>query len=35
MVVEVASDAALQAGYYRHPLRLIRHRSDLDPADVA
>jgi ATP-dependent DNA ligase len=34
VVVEVAADAALQAGHYRHPLRLVRHRSDLDPADV-
>lgn len=34
VVVEVAADAALQADHYRHPLRLIRHRSDLEPADV-
>ncbi|MEU8226181.1 ATP-dependent DNA ligase [Kribbella sp. NPDC048915] len=34
VVVEVAADAALQAGHYRHPLRLVRHRSDLDPSDV-
>lgn len=34
LVVEVAADAALQAGHYRHPLRLIRHRTDLTPADV-
>jgi hypothetical protein len=34
VVVEVAADAALQAGDCRHPLRLVRHRSDLDPADV-
>jgi ATP-dependent DNA ligase len=34
VVVEVAADAALQAGHYRHPLRLIRHRGDLEPADV-
>lgn len=34
VVVEVAADAALQAGHYRHPLRLIRHRSDLEPVDV-
>jgi hypothetical protein len=32
VVVEVAADAALQAGHYRHPLRLVRHRSDLEPA---
>jgi ATP-dependent DNA ligase len=34
VVVEVAADAAMQAGHFRHPLRLVRHRSDLDPADV-
>ncbi|WP_432945756.1 ATP-dependent DNA ligase [Kribbella sp. CA-253562] len=34
VVVEVAADAALQAGHYRHPLRLIRHRADLGPRDV-
>lgn len=34
VVVEVAADAALQAGHYRHPLRLVRHRGDLGPADV-
>jgi ATP-dependent DNA ligase len=34
LVVEVAADAALQAGHYRHPLRLVRHRSDVTPADV-
>lgn len=34
LVVEVAADAALQAGHYRHPLRLIRHRTDLAPDDV-
>jgi ATP-dependent DNA ligase len=34
VVVEVAADAALQAGHYRHPLRLIRYRPDLVPADV-
>jgi ATP-dependent DNA ligase len=34
IVVEVAADAALQAGHYRHPLRLIRYRSDLEPSDV-
>jgi ATP-dependent DNA ligase len=34
LVVEVAADAALQAGHYRHPLRLIRHRTDLTPDDV-
>ena len=34
LVVEVAADAALQAGHYRHPLRLVRHRTDLAPHDV-
>jgi ATP-dependent DNA ligase len=34
VVVEVAADAARQAGHYRHPLRLVRHRTDLEPADV-
>jgi hypothetical protein len=33
-VVEVAADAALQPGHYRHPVRLVRHRTDLTPADV-
>lgn len=31
VVVEVAADAALQAGHYRHPLRLVRARVDLAP----
>jgi ATP-dependent DNA ligase len=34
LVVEVAADAAQQAGHYRHPLRLVRHRPDLAPGDV-
>jgi hypothetical protein len=34
VVVEVAADAALQAGHYRHPLRLVRHRADLGPGEV-
>jgi ATP-dependent DNA ligase len=34
LVVEVDADAALQAGHYRHPLRLVRHRTDLTPDDV-
>jgi ATP-dependent DNA ligase len=34
LVVEVAADAALQAGHYRHPLRLVRHRTDLTAGDV-
>lgn len=29
VVVEVTADAALQAGQWRHPLRLIRPRADL------
>ena len=34
LVVEVTADAAPQAGHYRHPLRLVRHRTDLTPDDV-
>jgi len=34
IVVEVAADAALQADHYRHPLRLIRVRAELQPEDV-
>lgn len=34
VVVEVSADAALQAGQWRHPLRMVRPRADLDPADV-
>jgi hypothetical protein len=34
VVVEVAADAAVQTGQWRHGLRLIRRRPDLDPADV-
>jgi ATP-dependent DNA ligase len=34
IVVEVAADAAMQAGHYRHPLRLVRHRADLRPTDL-
>ncbi len=33
-VVEVSADAALQAGVFRHPLRYVRLRPDLRPADV-
>jgi ATP-dependent DNA ligase len=33
-VVEVSADAALQAGVFRHPLRYVRIRPDLHPADV-
>jgi ATP-dependent DNA ligase len=28
LVVEVAANAARQAGHYRHPLRLVRHTAD-------
>lgn len=35
LVVEVTADAAMQGEHYRHPLRLVRHRADLAPADVA
>jgi ATP-dependent DNA ligase len=34
IVVEVAADAALQAGQWRHGPRLVRRRPDLTPADV-
>ena len=34
VVVEVAADVVMQAGHYRHPLRLVRHRTDLTSADV-
>ncbi|HJX45314.1 MAG TPA: ATP-dependent DNA ligase [Geodermatophilus sp.] len=33
-VVEVSADAALTAGVFRHPLRFVRVRRDLRPADV-
>jgi len=35
VVVEVAADAAMQAGQWRHPLRLLRYRADLTPRDIA
>ena len=35
VVFEVSADVALQAGRFRHPLRFLRHRPDLEPADVA
>jgi len=35
VVVEVAADAARQGLQCRHPLRYVRHRADLSPADVA
>jgi ATP-dependent DNA ligase len=34
VVVEVAADAALQAGHWRHPLRFVRIRAELQPEDV-
>ncbi len=34
VVVEVSADAALQAGVFRHPLRFVRTRPDLEPDDV-
>jgi hypothetical protein len=34
VVVEVEADAAMQADRYRHPLRFLRARTDLVPADV-
>jgi len=34
VVAEVSADAALTAGVFRHPLRYLRLRPDLSPADV-
>jgi ATP-dependent DNA ligase len=34
VVAEVSADAALQAGVFRHPLRFVRVRPDLVPADL-
>jgi ATP-dependent DNA ligase len=34
LVLEVASDPALQAGRYRHAMRYLRLRADMDPADI-
>lgn len=34
LVVEVRADSATQAGQARHPVRYVRMRPDLDPADV-
>jgi ATP-dependent DNA ligase len=34
LVVEVSADAALQAGVFRHPLRYVRVRPDLEPGDL-
>ncbi len=33
-VAEVTADTALQAGKFRHPLRYLRHRPDMDADDV-
>ena len=35
VVVEVSADAALQAGRWRHPLRMVRIRAEMQPEDVA
>ena len=34
VVVEVSADAALQAGVFRHPMRFVRVRADLQPGDL-
>lgn len=34
VVVEVSADTGLQAGVFRHPLRYVRLRPDLDPGDI-
>jgi ATP-dependent DNA ligase len=34
VVVEISADAALQAGVFRHPLRYVRVRPDLEPGDL-
>lgn len=34
VVIEVAADAALQAGQYRHPVRFVRIRADMRVSDV-
>jgi len=34
VVAEVSADAALQAGQWRHGLRYVRRRPDIDAADV-
>jgi hypothetical protein len=35
LVVEVAADAAIQGGRYRHPLRFVRVRAELTAAELA
>jgi hypothetical protein len=34
VVAEISADAAQQGGVWRHPLRFVRRRPDLDPADL-
>jgi hypothetical protein len=34
VVAEVTAYAAIAAGAWRHPLRYLRHRPDLDPLDL-
>jgi hypothetical protein len=34
LVLEIAADPAPDAGRYRHLLRYVRLRVDMDPADV-
>lgn len=34
VVAEISADTALHAGFFRHPVRYLRHRPDLEPADV-
>lgn len=34
-VVELSADAALQAGQWRHPFRMVRIRAEMQPEDVA
>ncbi|HET9872185.1 MAG TPA: ATP-dependent DNA ligase [Propionibacteriaceae bacterium] len=35
LVAEVTADTALQGGRFRHPLRFVRHRLDVQPEDLA
>jgi hypothetical protein len=34
VLIEVAADSARQGDHYRHPLRDLRPRADLEPGDV-
>ena len=34
IIAEVAADTGLQGGVWRHPLRFIRHRAELQPQDL-